>query len=129
MRQFLTVLGAGGLGGLAFCVALYFSSYHGVHSALGVKMYGSLQSGFIYPRIVWGALAGLFFLLPIAASTIFTRSIMISLIVSAIILCLIYPFFLGIGFLGLERGLLMPLVTWFLVWIGSLTSSILLRLA
>lgn len=127
MRALLVAFGAGCFGGLIYCVALWLSGRYGITQAFGVSLYGSVSPQWMYPRIVWGGLWGLLFLLPMLTSTVFARSFVISLIPTFVWLFIIYPFYAGKGIAGLQLGLLTPLLVWFFFWIWALTVALLLR--
>ena len=129
MRHTLEAFGAGCLGALAMCVVMWLCSRYGVTQSLGVALGGSISPNWMYPRIVWGGLWGLLFLLPIFASSLLARSFVIALIPTLVWLFLIYPFYLGKGVAGLSLGLLTPFVLFFFFWVWSLTTAIVLRLS
>lgn len=129
MRNTLVVFAAGCLGGLVMCVAMWLFWRYGITQSLNVQLAGSVSPHWMYPRIVWGGLWGLLFLLPIFASSIFARSFVIALIPTLIQLFVFYPFYEGKGVAGLSLGLLTPFLVFFFYWIWSLTSAITLRLS
>lgn len=129
MKNFLLAFAAGCVGGLIYCVVMWLFSRYGITQNLAVSLHGSLSPHWIYPRIVWGGLWGLLFLLPMLNSSIFARSIVISLIPTCVQLFIIYPFYAGKGFAGLQLGLLTPLLVWFFFWCWALTTAVILRLA
>jgi len=128
MRQLLLVVGAGCFGGLMYCVAMWLFTRYGITSSLGVSLWGSVAPQWMYPRIVWGGLWGLLFLLPMLTSSVFARSLVISLIPTFVQLFIIYPFYAGKGIAGLQLGLLTPLLVWFFYWVWAFTTALLLRL-
>ncbi|MBE8717283.1 hypothetical protein [Cellvibrio polysaccharolyticus] len=129
MRAFLIAFGAGCFGGLFYCVALWLSGKYGITQAFGVNLYGSIAPQWMYPRIVWGGLWGLLFLLPMLTSTVLARSFVISLIPTFVQLFIIYPFYAGKGFGGMQLGVLTPLLVWFFFWMWALATAILLRVS
>ena len=129
MKKFLLAFAAGCVGGLVYCIVMWLFSRYGISQSLGVSLYGSLSPQWMYPRIVWGGLWGLLFLLPMLTNSIVMRSLVISLIPTLVQLLIIYPFYLGKGFAGLQLGLLAPLLVWFFFWIWALSTAITLKLA
>ena len=101
MKNTLVVFAAGCLGGLVMCVVMWLFSYYGITQSLNVRLAGSVSPHWMYPRIVWGGLWGLLFLLPIFASSLFARSFVIALIPTLIQLFVFYPFYEGKGVAGL----------------------------
>ena len=128
MRNTLVVFGAGCLGGLVMCVAMWIFSQYGVTHLLGVKINGSIAPQWMYPRIVWGGLWGLLFLLPLMSGNILARSFVMSLLPTLVQLLVFYPNE-GKGMGGLSLGLLTPFLVLFFYWIWALTTVLCLRLA
>lgn len=129
MKNILSCLGAGALGALIMCLSMWLSTKYGVTQSLGVAIQGSIASEWMYPRIVWGGVWGLLFLLPLFASTLFARSFVLALIPTLVQLFIIYPYYQGKGVAGLSLGLLTPFVVFFFFWIWSLVTSLILKLA
>ncbi|MBK8187429.1 MAG: hypothetical protein IPK77_09450 [Cellvibrio sp.] len=129
MKNILSSLGAGALGAFAMCLVMWLSTKYGVTHALGVAIQGSTSPEWIYPRIVWGGLWGLLFLLPLFASSILARSFVLALIPTLVQLFIIFPYYQGKGIAGLNLGLLTPFVVFFFFWVWSLATSLILKLA
>jgi hypothetical protein len=129
MKNALVVFGAGCIGALVMCVVMWLFSRYGITQSLGVAISGSVSPQWMYPRIVWGGLWGLLFLLPLLSGSLLARSFVIALFPTLIQLFVIYPFYQGKGVAGLSLGLLTPFVVFFFFWIWSLTTAIVLRLA
>lgn len=129
MKNTLVVFAAGCLGGLVMCVVMWLFSHYGITQSLNVRLAGSVSPQWMYPRIVWGGLWGLLFLLPIFASSLFARSFVIALIPTLIQLFVFYPFYEGRGVAGLSLGILTPFLVFFFFWIWSLTAAITLRVS
>jgi hypothetical protein len=129
MKSFLLAFAAGCVGGLIYCVTMWLFTRYGITQSFGVSLYGSLSPQWMYPRIVWGGLWGLLFLLPMLTSSIFARSFVISLIPAFVQLFIIYPFYTNKGFAGMQLGVLTPLLVWFFYWVWSFATVITLRLA
>ena len=129
MRNALVVFGAGCLGGLAMCVVMWLFSQSGINHSLGVRLSGSVAPQWMYPRIVWGGLWGLLFLLPIFAGNLMARSFVICLFPTLIQLFVFYPYYEGKGVAGLSLGMLTPFLVLFFYWVWALATAICLRLA
>lgn len=129
MKNFLLAFAAGCFGGLIYCVVMWLFSRYGITQAFSVSLYGSVTPQWMYPRIVWGGLWGLLFLLPMLTSSIFARSFVISLIPTFVQLFIIYPFYTSKGVAGLQLGMLTPVLVWFFYWIWALATVLILRLA
>ena len=127
MKNTLAVFGAGCLGGVAMCLVMWLCYRYGITQSLNVKLAGSLAPHWMYPRIVWGGLWGLLFLLPIFSGSLLARSFVIALIPTLIQLFVFYPFYEGKGVAGLSLGILTPFLVLFFFWVWSLTTAVALR--
>ncbi len=127
MKNALTVFGAGCLGALVMCVVMWLCSRHGITQSLGVAIGGSIAPQWMYPRLIWGGLWGLLFLLPIFASSLLARSFVLALIPTLVQLFVIYPFYQGKGVAGLSLGLLTPFVVFFFFGVWAFTTALVLR--
>lgn len=128
MKNALLAFAAGCLGGFAYCLVMWLFSRYGITQSLGVNLHGSMSPHWVYPRIVWGGLWGLLFLLPIMSSSLFMRSLVMSLIPALVQLFIIYPFYTGHGVAGLKLGLLTPVLVWFFFWCWAFTTVVTLRM-
>lgn len=129
MKNALVVFAAGCVGGVVMCVVMWLFAHYGINQALGVRIGGSLVPAWMYPRIVWGGLWGLLFLLPLLSGSLFARSFVISLFPTLIQLFVFYPYYEGKGVAGLSLGMLTPFVVLFFYWAWSFTTAVVLRLA
>lgn len=109
-RELSLFFAAGALGGLANSLALFAAGELGLTGALGVAIAPALAPAWLYPRIVWGGLWGLAFVVPAFAGSWWRRGLALSLGPSAAQLFVVFPVKEGNGVLGLELGLLTPLV-------------------
>jgi len=101
---------AGAVGALANAGALWLLGRSGALRALDVSLAPTLTLAWLYPRVVWGGLFGLLFLLPLAPQSTLAQGLLLSLFPSAVQLFVIFPYRTGAGALGLEHGTLTPLV-------------------
>lgn len=124
MRQFCVVFSAGAIGALVSCVALWLLRHYGIMAELGVAIYPGIDANYLYPRIVWGGLWGMLFLLPLFPAAIWRKSLVLSVFPTLLQLLFFYPRD-GFGWLGLELGLLTPFVIWlgYIIW-ALLTGSV-----
>ena len=68
MKKLSIFFAAGCLGALANSIAVWLFGYLGITSSFGVSIAPSLSPNWLYPRIVWGGIWGLLFILPILQS-------------------------------------------------------------
>ena len=109
---------AGAFGGLVNGVCVWFFGKFGITAALGVKIAPGLTPAMLYPRIVWGGLWAFLFLLGWPGGKGWKRGLVLSLGPTLVQLLYIFPVKAGKGLLGLELGLLTPLMVVFFnaVW-------------
>ena len=98
-------------------IALWAFGHFGVLAKLHVAIAPVLGLYWLYPRLIVGGLWGLQLVLPIGGS-VFVRGIVLSLAPTLVTLLWIFPFQSGQGWLGLQLGLLAPIVIWAinLIW-------------
>ncbi len=106
------VFAAGAAGALANSLAVWLCGL-GVNGALGVAISPTLSAGWLYPRIVWGGIWGVLFLLPIATRRPLMKGLLLSAGPTLIQLLVVFPFKAGKGWLGLELGAMTPLLVVF----------------
>jgi len=110
LRKTSLYFAAGSLGGLVNSIAVWLFGAYGINAALNVAIQPRLTPGWLYPRIVWGGIWGLLFLLPLIKSRFVLRGLMVSLGPTLVQLFYIFPTVQHKGMLGLKLGLLTPLL-------------------
>jgi len=103
------VFSAGAAGGLANSIAVWLFGAVGITKAVGVALAPQLTAAWLYPRVVWGGLWGVLFLIPYLRSPLLLRGLVFSLGPTIIQLFVVFPYKANKGFLGLDLGLLAPL--------------------
>ncbi len=129
MRTLLIVFSAGCLGALANSIAVWLFGYFGITAELGVSIAPTLTPNWLYPRIVWGGIWGLLFLLPILKSKYLLKGAVLSLFPSLVQLFVVFPYQAGKGMAGLDLGQLTPLFVLFFNWIWGVVSAIAIKLS
>ncbi len=122
MKKILIFFAAGCLGALVNSIAVWLFGDLGITSSFGVSISPSLTPAWLYPRIVWGGLWGLLFLLPMLNSKLLMKGTVLSLFPTAVQLFVVFPK-AHKGMAGLGLGLYTPLFVLFfnLVW-GVITA-------
>ena len=128
-RSLSLVFAAGALGALANSAALWAAGEFGVTAALDVKIAPAPTPAWLYPRLVWGGLWGVLFLLPLDRSRWIARGLVVSLGPSLGQLFVIFPMQANVGVLGLGLGTLTPLVVLVANAVWGATASWWLRLS
>jgi len=126
-RKLSLVFAAGCLGGLLNSLAVWFLGDIGITSAAGVKLAPVLTPPWLYPRIVWGGIWGLLFLLPMSSDRFFSRGLIFSIGPSLVQLFVIFPLIAHKGPMGLELGALTPVFVLFYNAVWGVAASTWLR--
>lgn len=108
LRKILLALSCGAMGGLANSIVLWLFGYLSITTVLGVSLAPDFTPAWLYPRLVWGGIWGLLFLLPFFAKNYFIQGLVLSLFPSLIQLFVIFPQS-GQGYLGFDLGILTPI--------------------
>ncbi len=115
------------MGALANSLALWAAGTSGLSEALGVRIAPSLAAGWLYPRIAWGGLWGLLFLLPLASQRWLAQGLALSLFPSLFQLFVVFPYRTSAGTLGTGLGTLTPVVVVAVNAVWGLVASAWLR--
>jgi hypothetical protein len=107
-RSLSLYFAAGALGGLANSLAVWLFGRLGVSHALGVGLAPALTPAWLYPRVVWGGIWGLLFVLPLDLGWA-RRGLVLSLGPTLVQLLVVFPR-AGAGVGGLSHGTLTPLL-------------------
>ena len=126
-KRLTVVFSAGCLGGLANSLAVWLFGAYGVTKSLGVRIAPDLSPGWLYPRLVWGGIWGLLFLLPVFRNSILRRGLLLSLGPTIIQLFVVFPYKADQGMMGLGLGALTPLLVFVFNAIWGITVAIWLR--
>jgi hypothetical protein len=128
MNRILVFFAAGCLGGLANSLTVWFFGDFGITSSLGVAIAPSLAPNWLYPRIVWGGLWGLTFVLPVFQSNLFFKGTVLSLLPTLVQLFVVFPFKAHKGMAGLELGLYTPVFVLFFNWVWGVFTALTIKL-
>ena len=126
-RGLSLVFAAGAVGAVAKSVALWAAGASGLSDALGVRIAPALTPAWLYPRIVWGGLWGLLFLLPLASQRWVAQGLALSLFPSLFQLFVVFPYRTTAGPLGTGLGTLTPVLVLAVNAVWGLTASAWLR--
>jgi hypothetical protein len=126
MRKLLISFAAGCLGGLANSIVVWLFGYFGITSSLGVSIAPSLSPSFLYPRIVWGGIWGLLFILPMLQSKLLLKGAILSLFPTAVQLFIVFPK-AHKGMAGIDLGLYTPLFVLFFNWVWGFIAACIIK--
>jgi hypothetical protein len=112
----------GMLGAFIDSFNIWFLGRFGITSLLGIGLQPQFSSDWLYPRLVWGGIWGLLFILPIFKERIYLRGMLFSLAPTAIVLFVMFPG-MGKGTLGLGFGVLTPVLVLLLNFIWGIVAA------
>ncbi len=126
-RKISLVFAAGVLGALLNSLTVWAAGEFGITATAGVKIAPKLSAAWLYPRLVWGGIWGILFLLPMMQSSIWYRGLIYSLGPTLVQLFVVFPMKAQKGAMGLELGALTPLFVVVFNAIWGWTAAIWLR--
>ena len=126
-RKISLVFAAGVLGGLLNSLAVWGAGEFGITAAAGVKIAPKLSAGWLYPRLIWGGIWGVLFLLPMLKTRIWSRGFIFSLGPTLVQLFVVFPMKANKGMMGIDLGLLTPFFVVVFNAIWGWTAAIWLR--
>ncbi len=126
-KRLTVIFAAGCLGGLANSLAVWLFGAYGVTKTLGVRITPDLSPTWLYPRLVWGGIWGLLFLLPVFRSSVLKRGLLLSLGPTIIQLFVVFPYKADQGMMGMGLGALTPLLVFVFNAIWGITVAVWLR--
>jgi len=123
MKMLLIFFAAGCVGALANSLAVWVFGHYGITSSLGVSIAPHLSADWLYPRIVWGGLWGLLFILPMLQSKLLLKGAVLSLFPTAVQLFVVFPMMAHKGMGGLDLGILTPLFVLLFNWVWGVVTA------
>ncbi len=128
LKNLSLAFSAGCLGGLMNSAAVWLFGALGITPALGVALAPKMTPAWLYPRVVWGGLWGLLFLLPLKRLTYTARGLLLSLLPSLAQLLVVFPLQAKKGLFGLQLGYLTPVMVLFFNAIWGITTAYCLKI-
>ena len=124
IRNISLVFSAGCIGGLLNSLVVWWFGSLGLPAKLGVKIAPALTLAWLYPRIVWGGLWGVLFLLPLWTGRHLLRGLVFSLGPTAMMLFYIFPTKAQKGMMGMALGDFTPLFVVFYNAVWGVSAAI-----
>ena len=123
MKKLLICFAAGCLGGLINSLAVWAGGEYGITRQFNVAISPALTPMWLYPRIVWGGIWGLLFVIPWLNSKPITKGAILSIFPTLVQLLVVFPIQAKKGYFGLMLGAYTPIfvVIYNLIW-GLATS-------
>ncbi len=129
MKKILIYFAAGCLGALANSLTVWLFGDFGITKNFSVSIAPTLSPAWLYPRIVWGGIWGLIFVLPLLNSKLIRKGSLLSLFPTAVQLFIVFPYKANKGMAGLDLGLLTPLFVIFFNWIWGVITALTIKLS
>ena len=126
VKTLVLVLIAGALGGLSSGILVWLLGALGVTPALGFHMVPEFSKGWITSRVVFSAVWGLIFLIPIYGNAPVMKGIVLGLLPWLSSIFYVLPYVKGAGMLGLGMGWGTPLWTLFFGCFWGVTGTLFL---
>ena len=129
MKKLLVFFAAGCVGGFVNSLTVWLSGEAGITTALGVSIAPALSPAWLYPRLVWGGIWGLLFVLPMYQYRLLLKGTILSIIPTLVQLLVVFPFKAHKGFGGFELGLLTPFFVLFFNWAWGVATALTIKTA
>jgi len=128
MKKLLIFFAAGCLGALANSLTVWLFGDMGISSSMGVSIAPSLSPDWLYPRLIWGGLWGLLFILPMLQSKLLLKGSLLSLFPTIAQLFVVFPYQTRYGIAGLELGTLTPLLVLFFNGVWGVATALTIKI-
>lgn len=100
---------SGAVGAIVNISAAWIFYRMGLFQLLGCNLSVTANKQWIYSRLVWGGIFGLFLVLPILTNSVLKRGLLLGLLPAAFQLFVVFPIFLHQRVMGFNHGLTTPL--------------------
>lgn len=127
MKSLLICFSAGCLGALINSLVSWQFGQQGIVQWLGVSIVPALTPAWLYPRIVWGGIWGLMFILPFFNARFLLKGSLLSLFPTVVQLFYLFPHVAGKGMAGMDLGMWTPLLVLFYNWIWGIATAVTIR--
>lgn len=127
MKKMLVCFSAGCLGALANSLVVWQFGELGIARWAGVAIAPSLSAAWLYPRIVWGGIWGLLFVLPFLKTRFLLKGSLLSLLPTAVQLLIIFPYNANKGLAGLSLGMWTPAFVLVYNWVWGVVAAATIR--
>jgi len=129
MKKLLICFGAGCLGALANSLVVWQAGALGLAGWAGVGLAPALTPDWLYPRIVWGGIWGLAFVLPFLKVRWLIKGSLLSLLPTAVQLFFVYPYQTRHGIMGVGLGMWTPAFVLVANWVWGVVTAVMIRFA
>jgi len=126
LKNLSLVFAAGSLGGLLKGLIAWLCSAWGINALLGSQFAPALTPFWVYQHVVWGGLWAFLFLLPPRGRSYVSLGVIYSLPQTFIALLVLMPK-MGKGVLGLQMGLMTPVLILIFGFVWGLVTALWLK--
>jgi hypothetical protein len=123
MKTILICFSAGCVGALASSIMAWQIGELGIARWAGISIAPSLSPGWLYPRIVWGGIWALAFVLPFLKSRLVLKGTLLSLLPTGFMLFFFFPHRTHQGAAGLRLGMWTPAYVLMVNWVWGLVTA------
>jgi hypothetical protein len=127
MKKMMMYYAAGSLGALANSLTVWAFGHWGITRSFHVSLAPALTPEWLYPRIVWGGLWGLLFLIPMLNSRLLVKGSLLSLFPTAVQLFVIFPVVAHKGIAGIKLGQYTPVFVLFYNWVWGVVTAMTIK--
>jgi hypothetical protein len=127
MKKILVCFAAGCLGALISSLVSWQAGELGLARWAGVSIAPTLSADWLCPRIVWGGLWGLLFMLPFLKSRFFLKGMLLSLVPTLVELLYVFPYKTQHGLMGLKLGMWAPVFVLVVNWVWGVVTATAIR--
>jgi hypothetical protein len=124
LKNLHVFFGSGAIGGLVNSLALWLLGQQGITHTIGVSIAPALTPQWLYPRIVWGGIWGITFILPFMKSRLIAKGLVLSLLPTAFQLFYVFPQQGHAGMMGMGLGQLTPVLVVVLNMVWGLVAGL-----
>jgi len=129
MNKLLVVFAAGCFGALMNSLVVWLFGKYGISTMLNVAIAPHLTPAWLYPRIVWGGIWGILFILPFLEEKWLFKGFVLSLFPTAVQLLYIFPEIADKGLGGINLGILTPLLVFFFNWVWGIMTAYAIKIS
>lgn len=126
LKNLSLIFAAGALGGLLKGLTSWLFGAMGINALLGSQFAPALTPFWVYQHMVWGGLWALLFLLPLRKLSYVSLGVIYSLPQTLISLVVLMPK-MGRGMLGLQMGLMTPVLVLFFGFVWGIATALWLK--
>jgi hypothetical protein len=108
LNQLSVYFSGGALGGLANALIIWVFGIASIPKLVGVSLKPAFSPAYLYPKLVWGGIWGLAFLIPNLPTNFYLAAFVVSLGPTLVQSFVVFPYMAKKGMLGLQLGSLTP---------------------